>query len=128
MTNHRIAIPTNGNNGLEDVVSKVFGRAKTFTIVDVFTTGDTQDEKLDLVKVIENPAKSYIHGVGPIVTRMLIDRGIDLVLACQLGLGTQGLLKQHNIQHIPVMPNTKVRQVVELAINTLKKKDIMYEI
>lgn len=59
---------------------------------------------------------------------MLIDIGVDLVLAYQLGLGAEGLLTQHNIEHIPVMPKTKVREAVELAIHSSKKADIIYEI
>ena len=31
----RIAVPTKKHKGLEDIVSEVFGKAKTFTIVDV---------------------------------------------------------------------------------------------
>lgn len=56
---HRIAVPTKGKDGLEDVVSSVFGKANTFTILDA------KDQKMELVKVTENPAKSYIHGAGP---------------------------------------------------------------
>ena len=102
MVNHRIVIPTNGNEGLDDVVSSVFGRAKTFTIVD------TYNEKLELVRVIENTATSYIHGTGPIVVKMLIDIGVDVVLAYELGLGAEALLTQHNIKHVFTVPNTKV--------------------
>ena len=122
MRRYKIAVATNANSGLEDVVADVFGKANTFTIIDV------EDEKMDLVKVIENPAKSYIHGSGPIVVKMLIDIGVDLVLAYELGLGAQGLLKQKNIEHIPVMPKTKVREVIELAIHSLKKEEVTYEI
>jgi predicted Fe-Mo cluster-binding NifX family protein len=122
MKNYRIAVSTKGKDGLEDLVSDVFGKANTFTIVDVI------NEKMDLVKVIENPAKSYTHGSGPIVVKMLIDVGVELVLAYQLGLGAQGLLKQNNIEHISVMPKTKVREAVELAIHSLKKEEVMYEI
>lgn len=112
---YRIAVATNGTDGVNDVVSKVFGKANTFTILDV------EDEKMDLVNVIENPAKSYIHGAGPIVVKMLMDIGVNLLLAYQLGIGAEGLLKQHNIEHIPVMPKSKVREAVELAIHSLKK-------
>jgi predicted Fe-Mo cluster-binding NifX family protein len=122
MKNYRIAVSTKGKDGLEDLVSDVFGKANTFTIVDVI------NEKMDLVKVIENPAKSYTHGSGPIVVKMLIGVGVELVLAYQLGLGAQGLLKQNNIEHISVMPKTKVREAVELAIHSLKKEEVMYEI
>jgi predicted Fe-Mo cluster-binding NifX family protein len=52
----RVAIPTKGQGGLEDVVSDVFGRANTFTIFDV------EEEKIKNVKVLNNPAISYQHG------------------------------------------------------------------
>jgi predicted Fe-Mo cluster-binding NifX family protein len=118
----RIAIPTVGKAGLDDVVSAVFGKANTFTILDV------EDEKMDLIKVIENPAKSFIHGSGPIAVKMLVDMGVDLLLAYELGLGAEGLLNQHKIEHIPVMPKSKVREAVEFVINSLKKGGVIYEI
>jgi len=34
MVKHRIAVATDGKKGLEDTVSNVFGRARTFTIVE----------------------------------------------------------------------------------------------
>jgi predicted Fe-Mo cluster-binding NifX family protein len=83
---------------------------------------------MELVKVIDNPAKSYIHGAGPIVVEKLIDMGVDLVLAYERGRGAKGLLNQHNIEHIPVMPKTKVREAVELALYSFKKGDVIYEI
>ena len=91
MANLRIAVATNGNDGLEDVVSKVFGRAKTFTIVDV------EDDELKSSSIIENPGVSYKHGAGPIVAKMLADNGVNLVLAYVLGVGAEGLLKQQKI-------------------------------
>ena len=118
----RIAIPTIGKAGLDDVVSAVFGKANTFTILDI------EDEKMDLVKIIDNPAKSYIHGSGPIAIKMLIDMGVDLVLAYELGLGAEGLLNQYNIEHIPVMPKSKVRKALEFAVHSLKKGGVIYEI
>jgi len=119
---YRIAVATNGNNGLEDVVSNVFGRAKTFTIVDV------EDEKIKCVTVVENPSGSYKQGAGPIVAKMLVDKGADLVLAYVLGLGAAGLLKQHNIKHIPIKPNTKVGKAVREAIHKLKEEGIADEV
>ena len=35
MTKCRIAVATNGKKELDDTVSNVFGRAKTYTIIDV---------------------------------------------------------------------------------------------
>jgi predicted Fe-Mo cluster-binding NifX family protein len=47
-----IAIPTKRNGGLKDVVSDVFGRANTFTILDI------EKGAIKNVKVLENPAKT----------------------------------------------------------------------
>ena len=51
----RIAVATNEKKGLNDVVSKVFGRAQTFTIINV------EDKNITGVKIVENSAASYHH-------------------------------------------------------------------
>lgn len=110
----KIAVATNEKNGLEDVVSNVFGRAKTFTIVD------TEDKKITGISILENPAVSYHHGAGPIAVKMLIDEGVKLVLANELGFGASALLKQHNITVIPVKPGTNVGDATKKALRTHK--------
>lgn len=110
----KIAVATNEKNGLEDVVSNVFGRAKTFTIVD------TEDKKITGISILENPAVSYHHGAGPIAVKMLIDEGVKVVLANELGFGAAELLKQHNITVIPVKPGTNVGDATKKALRTHK--------
>jgi len=110
----KIAVATNEKNGLEDVVSNVFGRAKTFTIVD------TEDKKITGISILENSAVSYHHGAGPIAVKMLIDEGVKVVLANELGFGAAELLKQHNVTVIPVKPGTNVRDATKKALRTHK--------
>ena len=110
MIKHKIAVATEGKNGLQDVVSTVFGRAKTFTIIDV------EKDKAINVKVIENPASNYHHGAGPITVKMLIDEGVEVVLANQLGIGASELLKQHKITVKPTKPKTKVKVALQEAL------------
>jgi len=112
----RIAVATNEKNGLEDVVSNVFGRARTFTIVD------SEDEKITSVNILENSAVSYHHGAGPIAVKMLVDEGVEVVLANELGIGASELLKQHNISIIPVKPGTNVGEATKKALRTYKEK------
>ena len=112
----RLAVATNGKDGLEDVVSNVFGRAKTFTIVDA------EDEEIKDVTVVENPGLSYKQGAGPIVAKMLVDKHVDVVIAYVLGLGADELLKQHNIKHIAIKPNTKVETATREALRILEKE------
>lgn len=110
----KIAVATNEKNGLEDVVSNVFGRAKTFTIVD------TEDKKITGISILENSAVSYHHGAGPIAVKMLIDEGVKVVLANELGFGAAELLKQHNVTVIPVKPGTNVGDATKKALRTHK--------
>jgi len=116
MVKHRIAVATDGKDGLEDVVSNVFGRARTFTIVDV------EDGKIIGVSVLENPALSYHHGAGPIAIKMLIDDGVEVVLANELGVGASEILEQHNIIYIQAKPGTNVGEAVKKALRTHKSK------
>jgi predicted Fe-Mo cluster-binding NifX family protein len=108
----KIAVATNGTNGLDDVVSNVFGRANTFTILDA------EDKKISDVTVLENSAVSYHHGAGPIAVKMLVDAGVQVVLANELGIGASDLLKQHNITLIPVKPGTTVQDAIKEALQT----------
>jgi predicted Fe-Mo cluster-binding NifX family protein len=110
----RIAVATNGREGLDDVVSNVFGRAKTFTIVNV------ENEKVVSVRIIENPALSYSHGAGPIAIKTLIDDGVKIVIANDLGIGASEILKNHNIKHVKVKPGTNVKKAIDKALETIK--------
>ena len=111
----RIAVATDGKNGLEDTVSNVFGRARTFTIVDV------EDEKIIGVSILENPALSYKHGAGPIAIKMLIDNGVEVVLANELGVGASEILEQHNIIYILAKSGTNVRDAIKKALRVHKE-------
>jgi predicted Fe-Mo cluster-binding NifX family protein len=112
----RLAVATNGNDGLEDFVSNVFGRAKTFTIIDF------EDEKLQNVKTVTNTATSYSHGAGPIVVKMLEDNDVDMVLSNELGIGAAELLKQFKMTHIKVEPGTKVEEAIKNAFLIHRKE------
>ncbi len=103
----KLAIPTEGDRGVEDVVSGVFGRAKTFTIVEV------SDGSIGDVKVVENPAVSYKHGAGPIVVKMLVDMGVDVVTAREFGPGASALLEQHKIKTLKMKTPISVTEAIE---------------
>jgi predicted Fe-Mo cluster-binding NifX family protein len=115
MVKRKIAVATEGKNGLGDTVSNVFGRAKTFTVVE------TEEEEVINVSVLENPALSYSHGAGPIAIKMLIDDGVEVVLANELGVGASEILKQHNITYIPAKPGANVGETVKKALRIHKR-------
>jgi len=102
----KIAVPTKAYAGLEDTVSEVFGRAKTFTIVDV------ENGQVRKVRVIDNPAASYDYGSGPVAAKTLADLRVDLVMATVPGPGASGLLKHHGMKEISVKPDTRVTDAI----------------
>jgi predicted Fe-Mo cluster-binding NifX family protein len=117
----RIAVPTNSHAGLQDIVSEVFGKAKTFTIVDV------EDDEVKDVHVIDNPASSYDYGSGPVAVKTLADLKVNVVVANELGVGASGLLEHHNIRKIPAKPSTRVADIIKEALMKPEKKRNKYK-
>jgi predicted Fe-Mo cluster-binding NifX family protein len=110
----KIAVPTKAYAGLEDTVSEIFGKAKTFTIVEV------ENGQIRNVHVVDNPAASYEYGSGPVAVKTLADLNVDFVLASELGPGASGLLEHYHIRKISVKPNTKVSDAVKENVAKLK--------
>jgi predicted Fe-Mo cluster-binding NifX family protein len=111
---YKVAVPTKGLGGLDDVVSDVFGRANTFTIVDV------KKGAIGNSKVLENPAVSYQHGAGPIVVKMLLDEGVNIVIAAEFGPGVSTLLDQHKVRKITAPAGTSVAQSLKKLLTSEK--------
>jgi predicted Fe-Mo cluster-binding NifX family protein len=112
----RIAVATNGKKGLEDTVSEVFGRANTFTIADI------EDGKIQILRIVENPALSYEYGAGPIAVKELVDSEVDLVIAPQLGHGASSILEHHSIITNLAKGGTRVTQAMEDVLKEAFKK------
>lgn len=51
---------------------------------------------------------------------MLVDEGVELMLANELGFGASELLKQHKITFIPAKPSTNVGEAIKIALLTHK--------
>ena len=103
----RVAIATEGERGLKDVVSNVFARAKTFTIVDI------DRGKVKNLKIIQNPAVSYKCGAGPVVVKTLADLGVNKVMASEFGPGASTLLEQLNVAKVKVNAGFRVSEIVK---------------
>ena len=106
----RVAVATNNQDGLDDTVSDVFGRAKTFTLLEI------ENNQITNIHFLQNSAADFHHGAGPIAVKMLVDNKVNVVIANQLGFGASELLKDHDIKLIPVEPGTKVSDATTQAI------------
>ena len=106
-----IAIPTRGRNGLDDVVDEVFARTPYFTIVEA------SEEGCRVKEVIENEFKNLSHGVGPIIVKLLRDRGVNVIAAPEIGYGVEELIRELGIKHYKVEPGARVKNVIESIIS-----------
>lgn len=70
----KVCVPTKGNKGWDDYVSEHFGRAPTFTVVDL----ETKE-----VKVIPNTSE-HMGGSG-YPPEIVADAGADVVICSDLG-------------------------------------------
>jgi len=102
----RLAIPTKGYKGMNDLISDVFGRAETFTYIDV------EGKEVKNIEVIENSSRDFKLGVGPLTVKMLADKGIDIVFVTDLGPGVSQLLEEFNIKKIVIEHDTRVTDAV----------------
>lgn len=109
----RIAVATMERKGLQDTVSDVFGRTKTFTIVDV------REKVIQNVEVLENPAASLKQGAGPVATKTLGEAGVNVVAAGEIGPGASTLLEIYSIREILVKPGIKVDEAIKIALQTI---------
>ena len=110
----RIAIPTKEDKGIGDVVSDVFGRSKTFTIINI------SDGLIHEVEVVKNPAAEYKHGAGPIVIKMLVDMEVTAVASRELGLGASTLLDQNKIKRFKIKADIPVGEAVKTVLKELE--------
>ncbi len=112
----RIAFATN-RGGLEDIIADRFGRAPTFTIIDVDeTTGNIIN-----VRVTENPGSIAGSGAGIRAVQKLIDEKIDIVVAPSPGPNAFMALQQSGIK-LYIMPGLSVKEALERVLKEVIKK------
>jgi len=107
-----IAVPTEGDRGIKDRVSGVFAKAPYFTFVEVI------DRRRGEVSVQENEALKLVQGTGPMVMKNLKDRGVDVVLAGDVGPGAKTLMEISGIRLWKIEAGTKVSKALNRYIES----------
>ncbi len=108
----KIVVATQGKGGLEDQVSPVFGRAPTFTIVEV------ENEKIGKVEVKPNPSASAFGGAGIQAAQFIANQGAKVVIAGNFGPNASMVLNQAGIEVF--ISVGKVREAVEDYLKSSK--------
>ncbi len=101
----RIAVSTT-SGGLDDRVSEVFGRAVSFTIVDV------EDGEIKNVEVVRNDFAVRGGGAGIAVSQFLADKGVEVVLTGNVGPNALSVLQSAGIK-VYRAGGMKVKEAVE---------------
>jgi predicted Fe-Mo cluster-binding NifX family protein len=107
-----IAVPTEGDRGIRDRVSGIFAKAPFFTFVEVI------DKQRGEINVQENEASKLAQGTGPIVMKNLKDRGVDVVLAGEVGPGAKTMMEMSGIRLWKIEAGTKVSEAVSRYIES----------
>ena len=112
-----IAFSTVDKKGLDDRIAEVFARAETFTLMDI----DLNSGRVRNVKIIDNEAKGFSHGAGPIAIKILLDHGVRVIISPQIGSGIKELLKEKNIKFINVDAGKVIKNILNDIIECLKR-------
>lgn len=101
----KILVPTT-QGGLEDQVSPTFGRAPTFTLVEV------EGDRIGRVEVVPNQFARAAGGAGIQAAQWAANSGAQAVIAGNYGPNASGVLSQAGIE-ILTLSGLTVREAVE---------------
>ena len=87
----RVAVSTT-SGGLDDKVSDVFGRAVSFTIVDV------EDGEIRNIDIVRNDFAVRGGGAGVAVSQFLADTGVNAVITGNVGPNALAVLSSAGIK------------------------------
>ncbi len=107
----KIAVATT-RGGLDDVVSPVFGRCTTFTLVDV------EDGEVVSHEVIQNPHAGAMGGAGIQTAQLIISKEAQAILAGAFGPNASNVFSQGGVQMIPAQGSVK-EKALEFALGRL---------
>ena len=110
----RIAFATN-KGGLDDQIADRFGRAPTYTIVDV----DLDTGEIKSIHVIENPGYQAGGGAGVTAVQRLIEEKVEVAVGPSPGPNAYTALQQAGIKIISITGVT-VREALRQVLEELK--------
>ena len=105
----KIAAST-GNGGLDDRITPMFGRAPSFTIVDV------KNDEIVAIETVKNSAAVRGGGAGIAASQMLVDKGVEVLLTGNVGPNAIGVLNTANIK-IYKADGLRVEEAIKKYLN-----------
>ena len=106
----KVGVASQGPGGLDDMVSPMFGRCPSFTLVEV------EDKAIKGVKVLPNQYVLSPSGVGIAVAQMLANKGVRYIMAGRFGPNVSAVASQFGIQMTMVPPGVKIKDAINQYI------------
>lgn len=100
-------IATSSQGGLDDLVSPVFGRAPTFTLVEM------EGNEVKKVEVIQNTAAGGFRGVGIQAAQLVVNKGVNVVIAGNIGPNASMVLSQSGVRIVTGVSGIKARDALK---------------
>ncbi len=104
----KVAISTT-SGGLDDKVSEVFGRAVSFTIVDI------ENGEVKNVEVVRNDFAVRGGGAGVAVSQFLVDKGVNAVITGNVGPNALAVLSSAGVK-VYRGGGLKVKEAIEKLV------------
>ncbi len=101
----RIAVPVDTNEGMKSRVSFLFGRAPYIALIDY-------EGEVKRVSVENNPYAQAVGGAGPSLAQYLADRGVNVILASEMGPNASSILASLGMTWVPVPANITVEEAL----------------
>jgi len=87
----KIAISSMGED-IKNNVSDTFGRSPYFIIAEI------KNDKIDSFEAIENTEAEKTGGAGVSVSKLVVEKGVEIVISKNIGPRALDVLKQFNVK------------------------------
>jgi predicted Fe-Mo cluster-binding NifX family protein len=105
MRNGRIAVPSNGNGGLDAIRSGHFGHCDAFTLIDV------ENGEINKVSTIQN--QQHVQGDCMVPVNLLASHNVKAIVVGGIGMRPLMRFKQAGIEVYHDSQRTEIKPVVE---------------
>jgi predicted Fe-Mo cluster-binding NifX family protein len=112
----KVAVASSGQEGLESIVSDVFGRSPFFVLIGI------ERGKIRKVTSMRNDAAERQHGAGPLICTKLSRLGVDVAIGSNFGPTVSDILREAGIQSMLVSPGVKVKDAVGYFIKARRRQ------
>jgi predicted Fe-Mo cluster-binding NifX family protein len=104
-----LAVPSNGEGGLNSNIHPLFGKCDTFTFITI------EEGKIKKVKTVKNHALNTLGGAGVKAAQLIKNESAGILIAKKIGPNAMNLLDDSKIKLLraPEKPN-KIKELIDL--------------